>query len=147
MPGAGGGSIFGGWLISRFSLSCARILRAQVVLTSCVVLTALAFLIWCDNIAIAGVTIPYNNRWVRQGRFRAGQTGHYVLVRNVDVVSRRTLTSVMAVDDAACFSSCACADVAFTPACHVASDVQYFSPCHAGCLNYSVLDEGSKVRT
>ena len=64
IPGAGGGSVFGGWLVHKFNLSCQAILRLQVVLTALTCFCILGFLIWCDSIPIPGVTVPYSTRSV-----------------------------------------------------------------------------------
>ncbi|XP_037958813.1 solute carrier organic anion transporter family member 74D-like [Teleopsis dalmanni] len=36
-----------------------------------------------------------------------------------------------------CNANCSCEGVPYSPICHEPSDTTYFSPCHAGCLNWN----------
>ena len=40
-----------------------------------------------------------------------------------------------------CNVGCSCADLPYDPVCD-ANNLQYFSPCHAGCQDYVITDEG-----
>ncbi|XP_048489286.1 solute carrier organic anion transporter family member 4A1 isoform X1 [Plutella xylostella] len=103
VPAGGGGTFLGGWLVKRWRLACAGIIRLCVAATLAAAAFTFSFVLSCDDYPFAGVTVPYNTPSVGGDR----------------------LSSV-------CNAACACASAAYAPVCG-ADGVVYYSPCHAGC--------------
>ena len=61
VPAGGGGTFLGGYLVKRFALNCAAIIKMCVAVTALGVLFTLCFFISCPNIAFAGVTHNYGD--------------------------------------------------------------------------------------
>ncbi|XP_041974935.1 solute carrier organic anion transporter family member 5A1 [Aricia agestis] len=111
IPGACIGIFMGGCLLKRLELrprgAVQFVLISNTVCLSCY---ALLFFLGCDNIKMAGTTIPYTNN------------------SNVEPF-KVNLT-------AACNFNCLCADTDMEPVCGN-NGLTYFSPCHAGCAAFS----------
>lgn len=114
IPGACIGIIVGGYILKRFQLKPKG--AVQFVLASNVVCLAcygLLFFLGCDNVKMAGTTIPYYNN-------------HSNLSPEPFQVN---LT-------AACNFGCECHMFDVEPVCGN-NGLTYFSPCHAGCTEFS----------
>lgn len=61
VPAGGGGTFLGGYLVKRFSLNCAAIIKMCIATTALGVVFTLCFFISCPNIAFAGVTRSYGD--------------------------------------------------------------------------------------
>ncbi|KAI8438673.1 hypothetical protein MSG28_011091 [Choristoneura fumiferana] len=111
IPGACIGIFMGGCLLKRLELrpkgAVQFVLISNTVCLSCY---ALLFFLGCDNIKMAGTTIPYTNN------------------SNVEPF-KVNLT-------AACNFNCLCAETDMEPVCGN-NGLTYFSPCHAGCAAFS----------
>lgn len=116
VPAGGGGTFLGGYLVKRFSLNCAAIIKLCIVATGLGLLFMLSFVISCPNIAFAGITRGYGD---------AENT-------TVPLGTGPALIS-------ACNAACRCEGVAYDPVCG-ADNVLYYSPCHAGCTKEAMLD-------
>ncbi|XP_045774557.1 solute carrier organic anion transporter family member 4A1 isoform X1 [Maniola jurtina] len=105
VPAGGGGTFLGGWLVKRWRLACAGIIKLCVAATLIAALFSLSFVLSCDDYPYAGVTTPYNSP----------------SVPNADRLT------------ADCNVACGCSASRLTAVCGADAKV-YPSPCHAGCV-------------
>lgn len=113
VPGACIGIFLGGWILKRFQLKPKGAIK--FVLTSniiCLGCYAVLFFLGCDNLRMAGTTIPYSNT-------------SYSNIEPFKV----NLT-------AACNFQCKCMMGDVEPVCGN-NGLTYFSACHAGCTSFS----------
>lgn len=114
IPGACIGIIVGGYILKRFQLkpkgAVQFVLASNVVCLACY---AMLFFLGCDNVKMAGTTIPYHNQsnLMPSEPFKVNLT-------------------------AACNFGCECAMYDVEPVCGN-NGLTYFSPCHAGCTEFS----------
>ncbi|KAL0851611.1 hypothetical protein ABMA28_007390 [Loxostege sticticalis] len=104
VPAGGGGTFVGGWLVKRWRLACAGIIKLCVAATVIAAAFTFSFVLTCDDYPFAGVTVRYNSP-------------------AVPGADRLT---------ASCNVGCSCADARYAPVCG-ADGVVYYSGCHAGC--------------
>ncbi|XP_075991572.1 organic anion transporting polypeptide 26F isoform X2 [Anticarsia gemmatalis] len=104
VPAGGGGTFLGGWLVKRWRLACAGIIKLCVGATVIAAAFTFCFVLTCDDYPFAGVTVMYNSP-------------------SVPGADRLT---------AMCNTDCACAHAPYSPVCG-ADGAVYYSPCHAGC--------------
>jgi len=114
VPGACIGIFIGGCILKRFQLkpkgAVQFVLITNVICLACY---ALLFFLGCDNLKMAGTTIPY---YTKQGS---------------------TLEQPFQVNlTAACNFGCECLTSEVEPVCGN-NGLTYFSPCHAGCTAFS----------
>ncbi|XP_015110439.1 solute carrier organic anion transporter family member 5A1 [Diachasma alloeum] len=113
MPGACIGIFFGGCLLKRLELRPKG--AVQFVLVSnvvCLMCYILLFFLGCDNVRMAGTTIPYFNSSTKAAEpFQVNLT-------------------------ASCNFGCECRMNDVEPVCGN-NGLTYFSPCHAGCTAFS----------
>ncbi|XP_037957068.1 solute carrier organic anion transporter family member 5A1 isoform X2 [Teleopsis dalmanni] len=112
VPGACIGIFIGGCILKRFQLKPKG--AVQFVLISnivCLLCYAMLFFLGCDNLKMAGTTIPYYNNNNKQEPFQVNLT-------------------------AACNFGCECLTSDVEPVCGN-NGLTYFSPCHAGCTAFS----------
>ncbi|XP_050681261.1 solute carrier organic anion transporter family member 3A1 [Leptidea sinapis] len=111
IPGACIGIFMGGCLLKRLELrpkgAVQFVLISNIICLSCY---ALLFFLGCDNIKMAGTTIPYTNN-TNLEPFKVNLT-------------------------AACNFNCLCTETDMEPVCGN-NGLTYFSPCHAGCAAFS----------
>lgn len=114
VPGACIGIFLGGCVLKRFQLkpkgAVQFVLITNVVCLACY---AMLFFLGCDNLKMAGTTIPYYTKH--------GST--------LDQPFQVNLT-------AACNFGCECLTSEVEPVCGN-NGLTYFSPCHAGCTAFS----------
>ncbi|KZC09501.1 PREDICTED: solute carrier organic anion transporter family member 5A1 [Dufourea novaeangliae] len=113
IPGACIGIFFGGCMLKRLELRPKG--AVQFVLVSniiCLVCYGLLFFLGCDNVKMAGTTIPY---------FNSSTKGPEPFQVNLT---------------AACNFGCECRMTDVEPVCGN-NGLTYFSPCHAGCTAFS----------
>ncbi|XP_060805565.1 solute carrier organic anion transporter family member 5A1 isoform X1 [Amyelois transitella] len=111
IPGACIGIFMGGCLLKRLELRPKGAVQFVLISnTICLSCYALLFFLGCDNIKMAGTTIPYTNN------------------SNVEPF-KVNLT-------AACNFNCLCTETDMEPVCGN-NGLTYFSPCHAGCAAFS----------
>ncbi|KAH8391740.1 hypothetical protein KR215_001089, partial [Drosophila sulfurigaster] len=114
VPGACIGIFIGGCVLKRFQLkpkgAVQFVLITNVICLACY---AMLFFLGCDNLKMAGTTIPY---YTKQGS---------------------TLEQPFQVNlTAACNFGCECLTSEVEPVCGN-NGLTYFSPCHAGCTAFS----------
>uniref|UniRef100_A0A1Q3G4S9 Putative organic anion transporter n=1 Tax=Culex tarsalis TaxID=7177 RepID=A0A1Q3G4S9_CULTA len=115
VPGACIGIFIGGCILKRFQLKPKG--AVQFVLVSnliCLACYGLLFFLGCENLKMAGTTIPYYNSSPAQ---------HNVEPFQVNLT-------------AACNFGCECHMFDVEPVCGN-NGLTYFSPCHAGCTAFS----------
>lgn len=113
IPGACIGIFFGGCMLKRLELRPKG--AVQFVLVSnviCLVCYGLLFFLGCENVKMAGTTIPY---------FNSSTKGPEPFQVNLT---------------AACNFGCECRMTDVEPVCGN-NGLTYFSPCHAGCTAFS----------
>ncbi|XP_077990561.1 solute carrier organic anion transporter family member 4C1-like [Glandiceps talaboti] len=109
IPGAAGGTLFGGWIIKRFNLQVKGSLKFCLGVTIATLCLMPCFMMRCPEQQVAGVIAPYDP----------------LLPNTVDPVN---LTH-------ACNIDCQCAGSGtFNPVCG-SDDLVYFDACYAGCQN------------
>ncbi|BES92605.1 Organic anion [Nesidiocoris tenuis] len=111
IPGACIGIFMGGCLLKRLELRPKGAVQFVLVSnTLCLACYTLLFFLGCDNVKMAGTTIPYTNS-TRGEPFQVNLT-------------------------AACNFGCECHTTDVEPVCGN-NGLTYFSPCHAGCTALS----------
>ncbi|XP_073991491.1 organic anion transporting polypeptide 30B isoform X2 [Rhodnius prolixus] len=111
IPGACIGIFMGGCLLKRLELRPKGAVQFVLISnTVCLACYALLFFLGCDNVKMAGTTIPYTNN-TRGEPFQVNLT-------------------------AACNFGCECHTTDVEPVCGN-NGLTYFSPCHAGCTALS----------
>ncbi|KAG6453172.1 hypothetical protein O3G_MSEX008005 [Manduca sexta] len=110
IPGACIGIFMGGCLLKRLELRPKGAVQFVLISnTICLSCYALLFFLGCDNIKMAGTTIPYTNNSNLEP-FKVNLT-------------------------AACNFNCLCTETDMEPVCGN-NGLTYFSPCHAGCAAF-----------
>eukprot|EP00794_Sanderia_malayensis_P014075 gene14074-15542_t len=109
LPGTGAllGNLAGSLVQKRFSLSPSKSLKFCVIVQALTLMTGSFLFLHCDNSFVAGIDVKYKTTSVNNSRS---------IIQN-------------------CNSNCNCPASFFRPIC--AEKVTYFSPCHAGCTNFS----------
>lgn len=110
VPAGGGGTFLGGWLVKRWKLPCAGIIKLCVAATVLSALFTFCFVLTCPDYAFAGITVPYKDSQLTS----AGP----------DRLS------------SSCNSECSCG-WQYSPVCG-ADGVVYYSSCHAGCQSRTI---------
>ncbi|XP_067621628.1 solute carrier organic anion transporter family member 3A1 isoform X2 [Eurosta solidaginis] len=114
VPGACIGIFIGGCILKRFQLKPKGAVQFVIISnTICLALYAMLFFLGCDNLKMAGTTMPY---------YRSAKHG---VIEPFQV----NLT-------AACNFGCECLTSDVEPVCGN-NGLTYFSPCHAGCTAFS----------
>ncbi|KAL5014579.1 hypothetical protein ScPMuIL_008849 [Solemya velum] len=106
VPGAAVGQLVGGYVCKRWSLKVKGMLRLVFVSSFLVLFFALCVWAICEETLIAGITVQYNDNFTAN-------------VPNLD---------------ASCNQGCDCSTKYYEPVCSD-QNIQFFSPCHAGCLS------------
>lgn len=129
IPAGGGGTFLGGYLVKKFNLTCAGIIKMCLVATMFGTIFTVCFFISCPNLRFAGVTSPYMTDDTAAVDIGAG-------IENNAIAHQFRL-------DNECNSKCACSRQNYDPICGV-DGIMYYSPCHAGCSKELSMDN-SKV--
>lgn len=105
IPGAGGGTFLGGYLVKKLNLRCAGIIKMCVIFTFICVGLVFIFILHCPNTKFAGLNV--------------------LLPNSTNPLGGPTF-------EAACNQPCHCAPEQYDPVCGT-DNVVYYSPCFAGC--------------
>lgn len=104
VPGAGGGTFFGGYMVKKFQLRCAGIIRMCIVFSAICLCFGLVFIISCENANFFGLNYhPQNRSFHNESDFWSD-----------------------------CNDGCNCSAFHYDPICGT-DNVLYYSPCFAGC--------------
>lgn len=115
VPGAGGGTFFGGYLVKKLKLRCSGIMKVCIAFSVTCIFFGLVFILHCPNGDFAGLNRPLNTSML-------GNRSHSFF--------------------ADCNSDCGCSNT-YDPVCGT-DNVMYYSPCFAGCKKMHSTSE-SKV--
>lgn len=115
VPAGGGGTFLGGYLVKKFNLSCAAIIRLCLLVTAIALLFTSSFLFSCPNLAFAGVTTAY-------GTTREDSTATLTEMANMMPIQL----------ESSCNRNCLCTTNDYNPICGV-DGVMYYNACFAGC--------------
>lgn len=108
IPGACVGVFMGGYLLKKMQLTPKGAIQFVMLFNaSCLALYVLVFFLGCDNVKMAGTTMPYFDSLNRPDTFEVNLT-------------------------AVCNLGCECSPNDIQPICG-SNGMTYFSPCHAGC--------------
>lgn len=110
IPGAGGGTFLGGYLVKKFNLKCADIIKFCIITSVICLGFAFIFIMHCPNADFAGVNVP---------------------------VSNSSNSTISLQDD--CNKQCKCSSLHYDPVCG-SNNVLYYSPCFAGCQKKIVTE-------
>ncbi|XP_002731058.1 solute carrier organic anion transporter family member 4C1-like [Saccoglossus kowalevskii] len=114
LPGAAGGTLFGGWFVKKARLTVRGIGIQCFLVTAIAICLVPVFLLQCPQQSIAGVTASYN-------------------------VSDSSPVTEVNIENA-CNIDCGCHGTeTYDPICGE-NDMVYFDSCHAGCMDTS--DDG-----
>ncbi|XP_064480881.1 solute carrier organic anion transporter family member 4A1-like [Ornithodoros turicata] len=105
VPGAGGGTFLGGYLVKKFNLRCAGIIKMCILCSLIAFITIFTFVFSCPNVQFAGVHFDFTNNATQN---------------NADNFISH------------CNNDCQCHKEAYDPVCGT-DNIMYYSPCHAGC--------------
>lgn len=118
LPGAGGGTFFGGYLVKHYNLKCKSILKFCMISSMIGCLMFGTFIISCDRVKFAGLSTFYHD-----------QPNVHL---NLSLISN-------------CNSHCKCLEYDYNPICGI-DNIMYYSSCHAGCLS-SYYVKGTQIYT
>ncbi|XP_072038998.1 solute carrier organic anion transporter family member 4A1-like [Amphiura filiformis] len=114
------GNLLGGYLVKRLNLTVSGMLKFIICSLSISLLMMVTFLLACDNVDFAGVTVKYENT-----------TTNYPQEEEFNL-------------NATCNIDCKCDNI-FDPVCG-SNDIMYYSSCYAGCTFENITEDGTKVR-
>ncbi|XP_066270044.1 solute carrier organic anion transporter family member 4C1-like [Branchiostoma lanceolatum] len=121
IPGAAVGSVLGGLLMQKLKLKCPGMIKLVMIGGALGFILDFALLLSCPDMPFAGVTVAYPNN----------STSQIPMTTNLSD---------------SCNADCNCKTAFLVPTCG-ADNVQYFSPCFAGCSGESTDDNGIKRYT
>ncbi|KFM61342.1 Solute carrier organic anion transporter family member 4A1, partial [Stegodyphus mimosarum] len=116
IPGAGGGTFLGGYLVKKLNLRCAGIIKMCIIFSFICVGLVFIFILHCPNAKFAGLNhfLPNSSEPLDVPKFRSS-----------------------------CNANCYCSPRQYDPICGT-DNVVYYSPCFAGCAN-TYQSESTKV--
>uniref|UniRef100_A0A8R1TPU4 Solute carrier organic anion transporter family member n=1 Tax=Onchocerca volvulus TaxID=6282 RepID=A0A8R1TPU4_ONCVO len=125
VPMAGIGTMFSGFIIQRFRLSCVKTLKFCIALLMCTLILSPMYLVYCDHDPLAGIEEYYE----------------------VDIVSNSNEnsndTEIIPSLKSMCNRHCDCVPSEYHPVCaefYNDKQISFYSPCFAGCQeNYEPL--------
>ncbi|XP_061388194.1 solute carrier organic anion transporter family member 4A1 [Musca vetustissima] len=124
VPAGGGGTFLGGYLVKKFNLNCAGIIRLCLVVTIIATVFTSCFLLSCPNLKFAGVTTGY---------------------RKTSILNESQLTKFTIELEADCNANCSCSKYMYDPICGQ-DNVMYYNPCYAGCSIEIAHNESKSYR-
>ncbi|XP_006126244.2 solute carrier organic anion transporter family member 4A1 [Pelodiscus sinensis] len=144
VPAGGVGTFLGGFIVNKFKLRCSGIIKLCLLCTVTSLLAIFIFFIQCPNMPMAGVTQGYERRLpdVHFSNEHPIEKGHSTALPGLEKMNDILKSSLNLT--AACNTECGCLRETYSPVCG-SDGILYYSPCHAGCKKFSVLDSGKKV--
>lgn len=106
VPGAVGGQLLGASIVKKLKLKIPGVLKLSILFTIFSCVTTVFFFLSCPQNKVAGISTPY--------------PGAFPDTFEVDIQS-------------SCNEDCSCSASQFDPVCG-SNGLDYFSPCHAGCV-------------
>ncbi|CAG0922011.1 unnamed protein product [Notodromas monacha] len=132
VPGAGGGTLLGGYLIKHYDMKLPAIMKMCCVSTFLAGLSTLIFVFSCDDVGIAGVTAAYEpSRLLFAGGNASADLGPRNSADDDDVDDESAFDRNLDLFHA-CNSACNCDVSQYDPMCG-SDGLLYYSPCFAGC--------------
>ncbi|VDM11523.1 unnamed protein product, partial [Wuchereria bancrofti] len=125
VPMAGIGTMFSGFIVQRFRLSCVKTLKFCIALLMCTLILSPMYLVYCDHDPLAGIEEHYE----------------------MDVASNsdqnNNATEILPSLKSNCNRHCDCVPSEYHPVCaefYNDKQTSFYSPCFAGCQqNYEAL--------
>ncbi|VIO89601.1 sodium-independent organic anion transporter family protein [Brugia malayi] len=125
VPMAGIGTMFSGFIVQRFRLSCVKTLKFCIALLMCTLILSPMYLVYCDHDPLAGIEEHYE----------------------MDVASNsdqnNNATEMLPSLKSTCNRHCDCVPSEYHPVCaefYNEKQISFYSPCFAGCQqNYEPL--------
>uniref|UniRef100_A0A0N5ABZ2 Solute carrier organic anion transporter family member n=1 Tax=Syphacia muris TaxID=451379 RepID=A0A0N5ABZ2_9BILA len=117
VPMAGIGTVFSGFIVQRFRLSCVKTLKFCISLLFFSLLLSPMYLVYCDHDQLAGIETPYP----------VDESVEVFMINNTEFEPMLKST---------CNKRCDCVETEYHPVCAELSDgnqIAFFSPCFAGC--------------
>ncbi|MFH4976664.1 hypothetical protein AB6A40_003373 [Gnathostoma spinigerum] len=119
VPMAGIGTMFSGFVVQRFRLSCVKTLKFCIALLMCSLLLSPMYLIYCDHVHLAGIETLYRE----DAKKDVAYPNNTELLPNLN---------------SKCNSHCDCVKSEYHPVCAEYSNenqISFYSPCFAGCVD------------
>ncbi|CAL1299379.1 unnamed protein product [Larinioides sclopetarius] len=107
IPGAGGGTFLGGYLVKKLNLRCAGIIKMCIIFSFICVGLVFIFILHCPNAKFAGL-----NQFLPNSSDQSGVPKF----------------------QGTCNEACSCSPRQYDPVCGT-DNIVYYSPCFAGCKN------------
>lgn len=164
VPAGGGGTFLGGYLVKKFNLTCAGIIKLCLITTLIATLFTICFFLSCPNLVFAGVTATYfpfsktpssssSSSAMASTTIAPPVSGEKIATMtmppsidktqynyNNDQILSTTLQSKTNYQlEHSCNQKCLCNSKNYDPICGV-DGVMYYSPCHAGCIKELNMD-------
>lgn len=145
VPAGGGGTFLGGYLVKKFNLTCAGIIKLCLIATIIATLFTVCFFLSCPNLTFAGVTAPYASAATAPAGVSSSSSEARTSAADQRLLhhSSTPLHPHSFSLESGCNGKCSCSRRAYDPICGV-DGVMYYSPCHAGCTKELSMDQ-SKV--
>ncbi|VBB26707.1 unnamed protein product [Acanthocheilonema viteae] len=125
VPMAGIGTMFSGFVVQRFRLSCVKTLKFCIALLMCTLVLSPMYLVYCDHDPLAGIE------------------EHYEMDIASNSNQNKNATKILPSLKSICNRHCDCVPSEYHPVCaefYNDKQISFYSPCFAGCQqNYEPL--------
>ncbi|VDK78373.1 unnamed protein product [Litomosoides sigmodontis] len=125
VPMAGIGTMFSGFVVQRFHLSCVKTLKFCIALLMCTLILSPMYLVYCDHDPLAGIEEHYEVDSTANSNQNDNDTKIFPSLKSI------------------CNHHCDCVQSEYHPVCaefYNDKQISFYSPCFAGCQqNYEPL--------